>query len=139
MLFLKKNQQCSELVDRDTPSPVLFFYFSRKLKKNTWNFHIQIVNAFGLLIAPQAKKWLICTFQMNFHCCTKDSRSWGYDLLHLIQKNNVKFFQQGFEHLEASVAFMDARNGFLTKFYIEIVIRFFSQLFFVCHKNYFWK
>ena len=30
---------------------------------------------------------------------------------------------------------MDAKNGFLTKFCIELVIRFFSQLFFFIEKN----
>ena len=38
-----------------------------------------------------------------------------------------------------SVAFIDARNGFLTKFHIEIVIQFFSQLFFSSKKIIFFE
>ena len=38
-----------------------------------------------------------------------------------------------------SVAFMDARNGFLTKFRIEMVIQKKSQLFFSSKKKYFLK
>ena len=52
---------------------------------------------------------------------------------------NTKFYRKLYqtEYL-LTVAFMDVKNGFLTKFYIEIVIRFFLNFFFV-KKIWKWK
>ena len=55
-------------------------------------------------------------------------------------KNHWMLSESVLDLQNCSVAFMDAKNGFLTKFHIEIVIQKFSQLFiFSSKKKYFSK
>ena len=81
-------------------------------------------------------------------CLEKDGEAIAFFFLIAVKSGNVYYFllptvnkqKLGlFDCQELSVAFMDAKNGFLTKFYIEIVIRFFSQLLFFIGKKSFWK
>jgi len=54
-------------------------------------------------------------------------------------KNHWMFSESVLDLQNCSVAFMDAKNGFLTKFHIDMVIQKISQLFFFVEKKYFLK
>ena len=54
-------------------------------------------------------------------------------------KNHWMSSERVLDLLNCSFAFMDTKNGFLTKFHIDMVIQKFSQLFFSSLKKYFSK
>ena len=54
-------------------------------------------------------------------------------------ENRWMFSESVLDLQNCSVAFMDAKNGFLTKFHIDMVIQKISQLFFSRKKNIFRK
>ena len=56
-----------------------------------------------------------------------------------LQKKDTFFWSAWKTCPESSVALIVARNGFLTKFYIDMIIRFFSQLIFFRQKFSLWK
>ena len=105
---------------------------------SVWNtcpiaFNFFLFESYDLLLVRKLENNCIATSRTvaYYQYIRRSADFWSYS-------NKFRAVIRAFK--TCSVAFIDARNGFLTKFHIEIVIQFFFSTFFFRRKKiFFWK